>query len=475
MRSPLRPGRLLAATLGGLLAGVAVWPAGASAHGISGKADLPIPAWMFAWAAVIVLIVSFTALSALWTKPRLQEPVLRRWFTLPRWLLLPCGLVGVVLFGAVVYSGLAGAQVPTANLAPTFIYVVFWVGFPVASVIFGDVFSAFSPWRAVGRAGGWALGRLRPGRRAPLSYPRWLGYWPAVIVLVGFAWLELVYVNRDDPSTLAWISIGYFVVQLAGMATFGVERWSERADGFGVYFGLLSRLAGLYARDGVVHRRRFLSGVPGLQIRPGVIALLCVVIGTTTFDGASNGDLWRSVQPHIVDFFDRFGLGLQFANEATGSVGLLFCVGLIGGFYWLGIRGMRSVGDRYETRDLARRFIHTLTPIAFAYVLAHYFSLLVFQGQLAIYLISDPLGNGSDIFGTAGIEINYSLLSSSAIWYVQVAALIIGHVCGLILAHDRALAMYGDTRQAVRSQQWMLLVMVGFTSLGLWLLSAIST
>ncbi len=136
---------------------------------------------------------------------------------------------------------------------------------------------------------------------------------------------------------------------------------------------------------------------------------------------------------------------------------------------------MRSVSDRYETLDLARRFVHTLTPIAFAYVLAHYFSLLVFQGQLSIYLISDPLGDGSNIFGTAGIDINYNLLSNAAIWYVQVAALIVGHVCGLILAHDRALAMYRDTRQAIRSQYWMLFVMVGFTSLGLWLLSAIGT
>ncbi len=133
--------------------------------------------------------------------------------------------------------------------------------------------------------------------------------------------MELVYVSHDVPSTLAWIAIGYFVVQLAGIAAFGADRWCERGDGFGVYFGLLSRLAGVFERDDVVYRRRFLSGVPELEIRPGVIALLCVIIGSTTFDGASNGDLWRSVQPHLVDSFDGLGLGLQFANEATGTVG----------------------------------------------------------------------------------------------------------------------------------------------------------
>jgi hypothetical protein len=82
-----------------------------------------------------------------------------------------------------------------------------------------------------------------------------------------------------------------------------------------------------------------------------------------------------------------------------------------------------------------------------------------------------PLGDGSDLFGTASGGIDYGLLSANTIWYVQVAALITGHVAGLLLAHDRALTVYGDVRRAARSQLWMLLVMVAFTCLGLFLLS----
>jgi len=147
---------------------------------------------------------------------------------------------------------------------------------------------------------------------------------------------------------------------------------------------------------------------------------------------------------------------------------------LVVGFYWLGILGMHTVDDHRSTRELARKFIHALIPIALAYAVAHYFSLFVLQGQSIIYLISDPLGNGSDYFGTASHSINYGLVGSNTIWYVQVAALLVGHVAGLVLAHDRALALYKSSRQAAQSQYWMLVVMVGFTSLGLWLLSAVN-
>ena len=79
------------------------------------------------------------------------------------------------------------------------------------------------------------------------------------------------------------------------------------------------------------------------------------------------------------------------------------------------------------------------------------------------------------MFGTADASIDYNVVSATGIWYVQVAALVSGHVSGLVLAHDRALAIYTKTSEAVRSQYWMLVVMIGFTSLGLWLLSAITT
>jgi hypothetical protein len=147
-------------------------------------------------------------------------------------------------------------------------------------------------------------------------------------------------------------------------------------------------------------------------------------------------------------------------------------VGLIAGLYRCGAAGMHDVDRTHPTGELTARFAHTLVPIALAYVVAHYFSLLAYQGQAVDYLVSDPLGNGSNLFGTAAMGIDYTWVTATGIWYVQVGALVLGHVAGLTLAHDRALATYREPRTATRSQYWMLAVMVAFTSLGLWLLSA---
>lgn len=471
--------RSLLSVLGGAAAVGLVAPAAAQAHGIVGRADLPIPVWLFSWTAAVVLVVSFVALSTLWRTPQLQSEHRRCLFRLPaavRWL---ASAVGVGLFALVLYSGFAGAQVANANFSVTFIYVIFWVGVPVASVLLGDVFAALSPWRSCARALRWTGRRLAPGAfaRAPLlRYPRELGVFPAVGWLVGFAWLELVYVARDTPSTLAVLSLGYFLAMLVGMGLFGVEEWSGRADGFGVYFSLLARMSPLCAdRDGVVYRRRLLSGLADMPVVAGTVTLICAVIGTTTFDGFSNGGLWRTGEPEVQSVFAGLGLHPTPALELAYTVGLLGCIALVAGIYRLGIAGVRSVSERYGTGELTRTFAHTLAPIGFAYVLAHYFSLLIWQGQAIGYLASDPLGDGANLLGTSSYQIDYAIISYAAIWYVQVAALVSGHVGGLALAHDRALSMYPNTQEAIRSQYWMLAVMVAFTSFGLWLLSAVGT
>ncbi len=469
--------RVLPTLLGAIGFAALVLPASAQAHGIVGKADLPIPVWLFSWAAAIVLVVSFVALSTMWLTPQLQKPELRRLFKLPQPLEWLASAVGVGLFALVLYSGFDGAQVTFANFSVTFIYVIFWVGGPVLSVLFGDVFRAFNPWRTCARVLSALLRLLKGGRGGPpLRYPARLGMWPAIAGLVGFAWLELVYVEKDLPSTLAALSLGYFLVMLAGMLAFGVEEWGERADGFGAYFGMLAKLSTLTREeDGVVYWRRPLSGVTDLEIGPGTIAFICAIIGTTTYDGFSNGGIWRTNEPSLQNLVAKLGFSYTPALELTGSIGMVLCILLIVAVYRIGIQGVLGVSERYGRGELTRTFAHSLVPIGFAYVLAHYFSLLLWQGQAVVYLASDPLGNGADIFGTSGYQIDYHVISYAAIWYVQVAALLAGHVGGLALAHDRALVLYKEPEEAVRSQYWMLAVMVAFTSFGLWLLSSVGT
>jgi hypothetical protein len=457
----------------GAVAVALVLPASASAHGLVGKQDLPIPRWLFAWGAAVVLVASFVGLAVLWSQPRLQQVVERRRFTVPRVLEVLAGAVGVAAFALVVYAGFAGTQAATANILPTVVYVYFWVAIPFLSALFGDVFRAFNPWLAIGKATGWATRRLGGDvAPEPLAYPARLGRWPAVIGVLIFAWVELVYANKDDPSQLSVMALAYAAVQLVGMSLYGVQAWSNRGDAFGVYFGMFARVSPLHWRDRALYTRPVLGGCPPLTPVAGTVALLCTMIGTTSFDGFSQGTTWNSIVPDLQDFFASLGLNAEHALEAAGTVGIVAMCCMIGLLYRLGVMGMQTVGRRRPASELAGAFAHTLIPIALAYVVAHYFSLLAYQGQAIAALASDPLGDGSDLLGTASTTINYTWISATGIWYVQVGALVLGHVAGLTLAHDRALGLYAKARDATRSQYWMLAVMVAFTSLGLWLLSA---
>jgi hypothetical protein len=459
---------------------VLAFPEVATAHALVGRQDLPVPAWLFAWGASLVLIVSFAVLSVAWTMARLQKEA---WRPLPARLSamtvnpvteVLCGLIGAGLLFLSVYSGLNGTEDAIRNFEIVFVFFTFWLGMVAVSALFGNVFRAFNPWRAIGRAFSGAF-RLVAGQSAPspVSYPERLGRWPAVAGVIGFVWLELIYGAgvAPDPRDVATATLVYSAITFVCMALFGVEEWIDRGEAFSGYFGMFSRLSVFEVRDGRLGRRRFLTGAPSWSAVPGSAALVLASIGVTSFDGAQEGALKSAISSTFNHIHD-IGFGTIATFRITNSVWLAIVLAGVGLLYWLGVRGMHTVSGSPRARELARSFAHTLIPIALAYIVAHYFSAFIYQEQAQFtYILSDPLGDGSDLFGTAGGGIDYGLISSNAIWYVQVAALVVGHVAALTLAHDRALAVYGDVRQATRSQYFMLAVMVGFTCFGLFLLS----
>jgi hypothetical protein len=453
-------------------------PAAALAHGLVGRADLPIPEWLFGWAAAVVMVVSFVALATLWQDPKLEGDDAFR--PAPDWLSFPlvnrateiaAGALGVALLGVTVWAGLAGTQLATANFAPTFIYVIFWVGLVPLSIIFGDVFRALNPWRAIARAAGFVTARFAGPLPRPFPYPAWLGRWPAAATIFGFAWIELAWVNGQDPSALAIAALIYSVLTLVAMAVFGTDAWLRYGEGFSVYYNLFSRISAIEVRDGRLGFRRPLSALCRLEPAAGTVGLLVVALGTVAFDGASEGPQWSKIAPDIQDFFGSLGFSPGTALELAFTVGMFMGVAVIASIYMLGIAGMRTVDQERPLVQLARSYIHTLVPIAAVYVIAHYFSFLMYNGQAIVFLASDPLGRGWDLFGTADRSIDYGVIGATAIWYVQVGVLVAGHVAGLVLAHDRALVLYERARTATQSQYWMLAVMVAFTTFGLWLLS----
>jgi hypothetical protein len=444
------------------------------AHGLVGRSDLPIPEWLFGWAAAIVLIVSFVALAVLWPEPRLEgDRGWRRLFALPQ---TPvdaiCGTIGVFLFGVTIWAGLTGEQTAAANWASTFVYVIFWLGLAAGSVLFGDIFRAFNPWRAIARAvAGVARAANRGHLPEPLAYPERLGRWPAAAGLFAFAFMELAATNGDMPRNIAIAALVYSGLTWIAMALYGIDRWIDRGEAFSVYYNLFSRISIWERRGRDIGVRRPLSGLAALEPMPGTVGLVAVMIGSVTFDGAAEGKPWTDIAPDMADFFGDLGLSPENSLMVTYGIGLVVAILLVYGFYRVGIAGARSVGGGFTSGRLADAFIHSLVPIAFVYAAAHYFTLLLFQGQAIWFLASDPLGQGDDYFGTADRAIDYTLIGANATWYWQVGFVILGHVAALMLAHDRALALYKDAKEAVRSQYWMLGIMVGFTTLALWLLS----
>jgi hypothetical protein len=322
--------------------------------------------------------------------------------------------------------------------------------------------------RAVGGAAQLASGNSMP---KPLAYPERLGRWPAVAGLFLFGALELVAENGSLPRNVAIATLVYSAVTWVGMAMYGIDEWLDRGEAFSFYFNLFGRVAPFERPDGVLRLRRPLAGLTSLNPLPGTVAFVAVMIGSVTFDGFKEGPLFTSWTPHISSFFHDVGFGLSRALELTNLVGLVGAILVVAALYWMGAAGAKTVGGGFETRHLARAFVHSLVPIAFVYVAAHYMTQLLFQGQTLAYLGSDPLGHGWDLFGGRDRAIDYSVIGATATWYWQVGFVVTGHIAALVLAHDRALVLYEDAKQAVKSQYWMLGVMVGFTSLALWLLS----
>ena len=282
------------------------------------------------------------------------------------------------------------------------VYVAFWVGVPFVSLLFGDVFRLLSPWRAIGRGVGW-VGNRAGALPEPLDYPERLGRWPAAVGLFAFAICELCWAKAGEPGPLALLMLVYLVVMLVGMSLYGVEPWVRNADAFGVLFSLLASLAPVGRdEDGRLLLRVPFTGAAKLAPVAGTVALLVTAIGSTAFDGAREGALFNGLAQDLQRFFGDLGISLSLALELGFVVGLALAVALVGAIWALAFASMKPTAKAPTRRDLARAFGHTLAPIAAGYLVAHYFSLLAYSGQGLWRLASDPLGDGSDLFGGAG-------------------------------------------------------------------------
>ncbi|MGH9118022.1 MAG: hypothetical protein ACRD0A_09155 [Acidimicrobiales bacterium] len=428
------------------------------AHGVGARGDLPLPLWMFAYAASFALLISFAALGLLWPKPRLEAAAAG--VALPGWVQRagsPLSVVGRIVGLAVLLltflAAVFGQPDAAANVAPYIVYVVFWVGIQFAVAVLGDIWRSLNPLDTLA-----LLFRMpETAGRTPRTAPGWT----AAVMLLSFAWLELAYYEPSDPRVVGLWMGSYTVAALIGAGLWG-RGWLRVGEGFAVIFGLLAALAPLY-RDPVTAELRVRAPVSGLArapVRRGITAVILVTLGSTTFDGVTRTGFWLDLQ-------FEYGL-VGWKLTAVNTAGLIVCILAVTVAFGLAIGATAAITDR-PVRDLVEVFSPSLIPIVLAYAVAHYFSLLVFESQTAIALASDPFGRGGDLFGTVDWVPDYNALSPAAIAWVQVIAIVVGHVLGVLSAHDRAVERFSG-RLAMRSQLPLVAVMVVFTVAGLTLL-----
>ena len=439
----------------------AVLPSALVAHGIGSREDLPLPlGWAVAGAATAV-VLSFVLLGVLWREPRLDAAAAGH----P----LPAALAGVLDAPAFrrVLAGLGLALAALTLLAllfgpdgalnpvPYVVYVLVWVGLVPASVLFGPVWRQVNPVRTVHALLNRALG-LDP-RDGVRPLPAGLGWWPAAVGLFGFAWLELV---STDPAALSTLRIAialYVAVQLLAGFVYG-SHWFDRGDAFEAWSGLYGRMAPLGRRaDGVLVLRPPLTGLTGIAAAPGLVATVAVMLGSTAYDGLSGSTAWVG-----------FAQSQAVSRQAVGTLGLLATVLVVAGVFVACAGAAGRVGGM-GVGAAAAAFAPSLVPVALGYVVAHYYSFFVVEAQVAVIRLSDPVGTGANWLGTSHLQPSYALAGATTVADVQVLAIVVGHVLGVIVAHDRAVRLF-PRRAAVVGQVPLLVLMVALTCLGLFLL-----
>jgi len=456
------------------LLAAAFLPSVALAHGFGQKIDLPIPLYLYLFGGAGIVALSFISLGL--GLDRLTQYAARyrtlnlsqfRWFQFAshRYFVafIKAGFVGFFLL--LIAAGFFGNQDPVRNILPTTIWILFGVGITFISALLGNVWAVINPLKTIAE---YAERVFSSEKNDRIEWPLWLGVWPAVIGFFVYRWIENVSTSAGSPSVLATYLVIYTLITLLGVAVVGKETWFRYADPFSIFFGFLSRFS--------ITERRLSAAGAEVHIRPPGVGLLhgnvptlsetcfiLLMLSTVAADGVLSTPFFEGLMVS--------GLGYDIPWNVSKTIGLL---GLFAGFV------VTYAAFSYLTRliipaikntaTVACTFIVSLLPISIAYEFAHFVSLLAIDGQRILYLVSDPLGRGWNLFGPAGYEINYAILDLKLLWHFQVGLIIIGHVIAVYISHAIAMRYLKDSRDALISQHPMLILMIFYSMLSLWIM-----
>lgn len=456
-------------------------PGLAQAHSFGRSYNLPVPLWLYAWGALAALLLSFLLIGWFLTsehslRPSAGRALPERWVGGVRVLMPTLRALSLLLLLLCIATGLLGSGDAYRNFNMTWFWIVFVLGFAYATVLFGDLYAHINPWATLVAM----LDRVFAGfSRGRVRYPPWLAYWPALALYAGFIWIELF--GRSNPHSLSLWLLGYTVLNLAGAWLFGARCWFRYGEFFAVFLRLLALMAPLHYARGTLRWRLPFSGLLDTRAEhPSLLIFVLFMLSSTAFDGLHATAPWFQLfwsEP----FAGLRALAGQHPTEAYLKLRNIHRIFestslLLSPLFYLAaylaclLVAKRLLRSPLPLRTLALHFAFSLLPIAFVYHFTHYFTLLMTQGPAALSLISDPLGRGWNLFGTA--RLSRPLLPDMAwVWHSQVGLILLGHVVSVALAHIEALRLFGSRRAALISQLPMLALMMLFTVAGLWILA----
>ncbi len=422
------------------------------AHGVGARGDLPLPLPFFVWALGLALVLSFVGLVMLWPQPRLRQLAVGRPLAAVGKALPAVALaLGLGLYLLSLTAGWIGRNVVIENILPVTLYVTVWVGGVLAAGLVGDVWAALNPFKSIATV---ADRRSDPKANRDAEGPDW-GLWPATVGLIIFLFYELSHPSGAEPRTLAVILSTHLVGVVLAAAVWG-RHWVMENEPFTVLFRTVGAMGPIFHDSERLRLRPPLSGLAVMSVRSGTAALLLTAIGGTSFDGFSESSIGRDIFADLT--------GWTFA--AAEFVGLLLSIGVVAALYGYGVWWTARVTD-LDRGQAARTFAPSLVPILFGYTVAHYFQLFVDNIQVFVFRLADPFGWGWNIAGLAD-NVIWQIDPDVTAW-IQVAAMLIGHVGAVVVAHDIAVERLAPA-VATRSQLAMVFVMIAYSALGLWLL-----
>jgi hypothetical protein len=442
---------------------------------------LLLPTGLYILGGALAVALSFAVMACLPSRhfSRLTEFRLPL-ATIPRWTGVLPGAVVLLALALLVVAGFVASRDPLDNPLPLVVWTLWWMGFTFLVALAGNLWELFNPWRAAHHLATALPGLARFRAVPPLAYPAWLEYWPAVLLLLAFAWFELIYPAPHDPAILATAVIAYAAITLVGMLLFGGEPWLHRAEAFSVFFRMvawLSPLALKSVQPGERERLELSFGLPcrGLleagPLPASGVAFVLVALASVSFDGLSRTFWWIGlIGENPLEHPGRSSL------VVINTLGLVATAAALAGVYLAAVRlGSALSASARGAEPGHGRTIVAIVPIAFGYHFAHYLPTFLVDAQYAVRALGDPFSLGWNLLGARDLHVTASFLSHHAsvhaIWNLQVAAIVAAHVAAVFIAHVLALRRYGSARAARASQLPMTALMVAYTIFGLWLLA----